>query len=497
MQSQFKIINQISIFLLLLFPCFLVTGPFLSELAMNLINIFFLYKIFTKKKFKYFKNKFFVFFILFYFYIFINIFLSEYLNEIIFKHFFYFRFVLFVFAIVDLLNENKNLLLLFYKTLTITILVISLDGIIQFFFGYNSLGFEKIRVDRLTGFFHDKMIIGSFLSRLFPLMVGLLIYNFKNLSKIFLNLGLITILISSFTILLSGERMAFYTNIIFILGILFFLNLSNKIKISLFSVIFIIISLSITISPTLLDRYFNQTKDQILLDFKNKNFFSNFVFYEAIFQTAYNGYLDKKYIGQGARSYRLFCSEENLVTKIIHNADFDFQENKKKQIIIKSINIKSGEFVPKGEVLFTFSLNGIQKEVSFKRNLKINKFNLDNGDINKKISADKIILNYDEITNGCTTHPHNFYLQLLSETGLIGCFFLIIIFLYLIFILLKNFLFYVIKKKNFLSNAQICLLIGFIISLLPIIPNGNFFNNWLNMIMFLPIGFYIKLSKVI
>ena len=53
------------------------------------------------------------------------------------------------------------------------------------------------------------------------------------------------------------------------------------------------------------------------------------------------------------------------------------------------------------------------------------------------------------------------------------------------------------KKKPILTNFQICLLLGFLITLLPIIPNGNFFNNWLSMIMFFPIGFYIfSLKKV-
>jgi hypothetical protein len=42
-----------------------------------------------------------------------------------------------------------------------------------------------------------------------------------------------------------------------------------------------------------------------------------------------------------------------------------------------------------------------------------------------------------------------------------------------------------------MSNLQISLALGFITTLLPIIPNGNFFNNWLNMIMIFPVGFYI------
>ena len=35
--------------------------------------------------------------------------------------------------------------------------------------------------------------------------------------------------------------------------------------------------------------------------------------------------------------------------------------------------------------------------------------------------------------NGCTTHPHNFYLQLLSETGIFGFLFIILLFIYLVY----------------------------------------------------------------
>ena len=35
----------------------------------------------------------------------------------------------------------------------------------------------------------------------------------------------------------------------------------------------------------------------------------------------------------------------------------------------------------------------------------------------------------------------------------------------------------------------------FIISLWPLIPTGSFFNNWLSIIHFLPVGFFIASTK--
>ena len=44
------------------------------------------------------------------------------------------------------------------------------------------------------------------------------------------------------------------------------------------------------------------------------------------------------------------------------------------------------------------------------------------------------------VDNGCSTHPHNFYVQLLAETGLVGCFFLFFFYFYIIKMFLNYFL---------------------------------------------------------
>ena len=40
-------------------------------------------------------------------------------------------------------------------------------------------------------------------------------------------------------------------------------------------------------------------------------------------------------------------------------------------------------------------------------------------------------------------------------------------------------------------DAKICLFIAMFLTLWPLIPTANFFNNWINIIYFLPIGFYL------
>jgi O-antigen ligase len=93
--------------------------------------------------------------------------------------------------------------------------------------------------------------------------------------------------------------------------------------------------------------------------------------------------------------------------------------------------------------------------------------------------------------NACTTHPHNFYAQMLSETGIIGFLFLISIFFYIVFFYLKNLYFQIIYKKQFITDFGLCLLSSYFITLFPILPSGNFFNNWLSIIIYYPLGFLI------
>lgn len=94
--------------------------------------------------------------------------------------------------------------------------------------------------------------------------------------------------------------------------------------------------------------------------------------------------------------------------------------------------------------------------------------------------------NYD----GCSTHPHNIYIQMLAENGIFGFLALFLAFtkiLSLIFICLKK------KIKGLSQNNDhyLIILIASMISLWPFVPTYNFFNNWLMTLNYLPIGFLI------
>jgi len=101
---------------------------------------------------------------------------------------------------------------------------------------------------------------------------------------------------------------------------------------------------------------------------------------------------------------------------------------------------------------------------------------------------------YQEGIAPCTTHPHNFYVQLLSETGVIGFSFLFGTLIYFIYQIVKFIKYKYINKKIIFSDYQICLLSCLLIIIWPFSPNGNFFNNLLMIFYSLSLGFFSKIK---
>ena len=93
----------------------------------------------------------------------------------------------------------------------------------------------------------------------------------------------------------------------------------------------------------------------------------------------------------------------------------------------------------------------------------------------------------------CSTHPHNTYFQILSEMGLFGFLMIFFLFLKTLFENVKI----IFKKKLNKDNISFYFLnIGIIINIFPLIPSGNFFNNWLSLMMFYPLGFWLYMYRV-
>ena len=330
--------------------------------------------------------------------------------------FFYFRFGVFVIAMGTLLSFDDKFVKYFFYSIFICFTSLILDGFYQYFNGENILGWKNSY--RTSSFFGDELILGGYLSRLWPIFFGLSIFIIKKKNHLYFLL-LIIFILSEVLIFLSGDRSAFfYINLSAFFVILFSRKLVKLRIFTLLSSILIIIIISF-INPTAKERVFDHTLSQMNLtkDKKNNND-KVYIFtkeHNNIYIASYKMFLDNKIFGVGVKNFRNFCSN------------------------------------PK------YQINGI---------------------------------------NACNTHPHNTYLQILTETGLVGFIYLLFILFYFCKYLLKH-LVYRFRGKYYFSDFEICVLSGIAIYIWPFIPTGNIFNNWLNVAMYLNLPFLIWSRKLI
>lgn len=97
-------------------------------------------------------------------------------------------------------------------------------------------------------------------------------------------------------------------------------------------------------------------------------------------------------------------------------------------------------------------------------------------------------------TESCSTHPHNYYIQILAELGIIGLLFIVAFYILNIKIFISEAI-KTLTKKNDKSQKSIFLSVFALMYLVyywPIIPHMSFYNNWNNVMVFLPLGFFMK-----
>lgn len=94
--------------------------------------------------------------------------------------------------------------------------------------------------------------------------------------------------------------------------------------------------------------------------------------------------------------------------------------------------------------------------------------------------------------DGCSTHPHNTYIQLLAETGLIGASFILLIWVFTFIYLFYYLINIKITYGNYIVQYKLILIFGLFIVLFPFMPTGSFFNNHTNIYNYLLIGFLIS-----
>ena len=388
---------------------FLITGPFFSDLIVSISSLFFLYYNFKYQKFKkYLNNNILKFFYIFCIYcILVSVFVSS--NKILSleSSLFYFRIGIFASVIWYLIDIEKNILKYFYFFLVICFSVLVIDGYFQYYNGLNIFG-DPLLKNRVSSLFGDELILGSYLSRLFPLLFALFLINEKKKIEIYF-VGLLFIL-TDVLIYISGERTSFFYLNLSTLFIILLIKKYQIFRLITFFCAFVIITLFTLSNHNLKNRMITNTINSIGLtnDATNKYIFTKK--HDSHIRTAFNMFLDKPILGHGPKMFRVKCSDPKYAVGI----------------------------------------------------------------------------------SPCSTHPHNFYVQLLAETGIIGFSFLFSAFCYVLYCAYRQLKSIVLKKKRYLTDYQVCLLASILITVWPFSPNGNFFNNWLAIVYSLPIGFYLQ-----
>jgi O-antigen ligase len=213
-------------------------GPFVPDLIVSLSSLVFLIYIFKDKLFFYFNKKPLIIFFIFCTYcILVSTFVAKDMMLSFESSLFYFRIGVFSCLIWYLLEQDKKMLNYFYYALVISFLALIVDGYIQFFTGTNIVGFSK-GGDRISSFFGDELIMGSYLSRLFPLLFALFIAKEKKKLETYF-MTLFFLLLCSL-VLISGERAAFFFLCLLFLFITIFMRGYVKLRLVL-SVGFVIV----------------------------------------------------------------------------------------------------------------------------------------------------------------------------------------------------------------------------------------------------------------
>ena len=173
-----KKLNLTNILVASIIP-FLIWGPFFPDLIVSISALFFLYYVFKNKSFYYFLNKPLIIFFIFCIYcILVSFFKAEDILLSFESSLFYFRVGVFSCFIWYLIEKDKSILIYFYHALILCFSVLVIDGYFQYFTGVNLFGI-KITNIRVSSFFGDELIMGSYLSRLFPLLFALFLVKPK------------------------------------------------------------------------------------------------------------------------------------------------------------------------------------------------------------------------------------------------------------------------------------------------------------------------------
>ena len=414
--------------LIYIFPIILVFSKFVAEVFILLI-FFYLLLFKAEKTIDIVKKDKFLKYFLFYI---LTLIIISFFSLDLFASFkrslTFFRFLFFIVFLKYFFLTDEKKLTKFLLITSIFLIILSLDIIYQYFFGEDLLGFPNASYGmRNSGFFGDEFIAGGFINLFF--FPCLLLFNIKKFRLI----PFLLVILYPSTILFTGERSSFFLMILGLILATPFL-FKNKNSISALFLGLILMSVTFLNSPTVKKRIIETTIDQISKGYGKKYF------------------EDKKF----KKEY-----EKN---------------SKSRKNDIAFLNSGWGaHFLTAFEIFKDYPITGSGLK-TFRKICSEKKY--------EKIKS----LNYK---NRCATHPHQIYLEILSETGIIGSF----IFIILITILIKNiYLNFLLQKEEYRSILLI--ITPIILKLWPLTTTGSFFSNFNLITLSFCLGLALSINNI-
>ena len=319
-----------SSYLIYLLPLTLLTGPFIPDLIISVVGIVFIILTVIRKEWFYYKNIYSILFFLFYFYLVIRSLFSSDILLSLESSLFYFRFGIFSLAIWFLINNNKNFIKRFSQLLLVVFIYCLIDGSYQYFFSNNLIGIENNRV-RMNLPFSDELILGGYLARVFPLLLGLVILNY-HLNTSLIYVAAVLLIITDVLIYVTGERSAIFLLTCSTVYIILFIDKYKKLRIFTFILSLLLILIVTAFDDSIRHRnidftieQMSSTEKQITSEVLSENSYNpkiekdldEFIYFSkehnAYIRTAINMFKDNIWFGQELNYLGKIVAIQNLL----------------------------------------------------------------------------------------------------------------------------------------------------------------------------------------
>ena len=372
----------------------------------------------------------------------------EYIHLVrLIKSVMFFRFFLML-IIIYFLNELGILnLKYFFISAVFSSLIVSLDVLYQYIFGVNIIGLIS-HGHHNSGFFGDELIAGGFIQNFsfFSILFVTLILKNKNYLRFILTTIIICIL--GISIMLSGNRMPL---ILFLFGLLLVFLFNNKLRkiipvslICLFILFKFILSSDETMKSNYLSMYSNiqgMVSIFVLEPISENDSEKN---YET--QGSSTMVTEKDQQSSLHRKKLSFLNDRTYRARLLLTALDTWKKNKIFGNGIKSFRIDCGKLQDR---------DLLDESDIYEYNLWMHAF----------LKSKKNRL--------CSSHPHNYYFEILTETGIVGLFVTLMIASLFVVFILKNFKFF--KGNNIENFILLAATISLILEAFPFRSSGSIF----------------------